>query len=274
MDAAIVNVSITAERERLMDFSQPIFDSGVQVMMRADDSAGLSMLKALFTRQIGLAVMATLVLLFGGGMLMWMFERHKQPYFDRKACDAAFPAFWWALNLVVNGGFEERMPQSCGGRFFAVILVVSSLFIVSIFVAQITAALTINAIQNNIDGINDLEGRPVGTITASTSADYMIKRGIGFQTFDDLEDLLAAFEDGDLDAVVFDGPILVYYVRTRSNGKAELLERVYRPENYGMVFTTGSTLREDFDQAMLRLREDGTYDDLLLKWFGAAYARR
>jgi hypothetical protein len=27
-------------------------------MMRADDSAGLSMLKALFTRQIGLAVMA------------------------------------------------------------------------------------------------------------------------------------------------------------------------------------------------------------------------
>lgn len=169
MDAAIVNVSITAERERLMDFSQPIFDSGVQVMMRADDSAGLSMLKALFTRQIGLAVMAALVLLFGGGMLMWMFERHKQPYFDHKASDAAFPAFWWALNLVVNGGFEERMPQSCGGRFFAVILV-----------AQITAALTINAIQNNIDGINDLEARPVGTITASTSVDYMIKRGIGF----------------------------------------------------------------------------------------------
>ena len=233
MDAAIANVSITAERERLMDFWQPIFDSGVQVMMRADDSAGLSMLKALFTRQIGLAVMAALVLLFRGGMLMWMFERHKQPYFDRKARDAAFPAFWWALNLVVNGGFEERMPQSRGGRFFAVILVVLSLFIVSIFVAQITAALTINAIQNNIDGINDLEGRSVGTITALTSADYMIKRGIGFQTFDDLEDLLAAFEDGDLDAAVFDGPILAYYVRTRSNGKAELLERVYRPENYG-----------------------------------------
>ena len=74
--------------------------------------------------------------------------------------------------------------------------------------------------------------------------------------------------------MVFDGPILVYYVRTRSNGKAELLECVYRPKNYGMAFPTGSTLREDFDQAMLRLREDGTYDDLLLKWFGAAYARR
>jgi polar amino acid transport system substrate-binding protein len=178
------------------------------------------------------------------------------------------------LNLVVNGGFEERMPQSRGGRFFAVILVVSSLFIVSIFVAQITAALTINAIQNNIDNINDLDGRPVGTIAASTSANYLDQRGINYGTFDSLEQMLVAFEAGNLDAVVFDGPILAYYVRTRGNGKAQLLDRVYRPENYGMVFPTGSSLREDVDQAVLRLREDGTYDDLLLKWFGAAYARR
>jgi len=274
VDAAIANISITADRERMMDFSQPIFESGVQVMMASQASSSTTMLKALFTRQIGLAVLAALALLFGGGMLMWLFERHKQPYFDRPARDAAFPAFWWALNLVVNGGFEERMPQSRGGRFFAVILVVSSLFIVSIFVAQITAALTISAIQNNIESINDLDGRPVGTISGSTSADYLIERAIGFEPFEDLDSLLAAFEDGDIDAVVFDGPILAYYVRTKGKGKVALLDRVYRPENYGMVFPTGSSLREDVGQAMLRLREDGTYDDLLIKWFGAAYVQR
>jgi polar amino acid transport system substrate-binding protein len=274
VDAALANISITAERERLMDFSQPIFESGVQVMMASQANTSSAILKALFTRQIGLAVLAALVLLFGGGMLMWVFERHKQPYFDRSARDAAFPAFWWALNLVVNGGFEERVPQSRGGRFFAVVLVISSLFIVSIFVAQITAALTISAIQSNIDNISDLEGRPIGTINGSTSATYLDRRGIGFRGYLDLQTLLAEFEAGDLDAVVFDGPILAYYVRTESNGDAQLLERVYQPENYGMAFQTGSTLREDVDQAMLRLREDGTYNGLLIKWFGAAYARR
>lgn len=242
--------------------------------MTAEPTDSTAILTALFTRQIGLSVLASLVLLFGGGMLMWFFERHKQPYFDHKARDAAFPAFWWALNLVVNGGFEERMPQSRGGRFFATMLVVSSLFIVSIFVAQITAALTISAIQNNIESINDLDGRPVGTITGSTSANYLDERGIIFAGFTDLEAMLASFETGDLDAVVFDGPILAYYVRARGKGKAQLLERVYRPENYGMVFPTGSVLREDVDQAMLRLRENGTYNELLIKWFGAAYARR
>lgn len=274
VDGAIANVSITAERERLMDFSQPIFDSGVQVMMPASSGSTGSILSALFTRQIALSILGALVLLFGSGMLMWAMERRSQPYFDRDAKDAGFPAFWWALNLVVNGGFEERVPQSKGGRFFAVILVISSLFIVSIFVAQITAALTVNAIQQSVDSIDDLDGRRVGTIAGSTSADYLDRRGINSQGFEGLDPLIAAFEHEKLDAVVFDGPILAYYVRTQGNGKAELLERVYRPENYGMVFPTGSKLREDIDQAMLRLREDGTYDELLIKWFGAAYSRR
>ena len=34
-DAAIANISITAEREQVMDFSQPIFASGLQIMTMA-----------------------------------------------------------------------------------------------------------------------------------------------------------------------------------------------------------------------------------------------
>lgn len=272
-DGAIANISITAERERLMDFSQPIFGSGVQVMMPASAGTASNLLSALFTRQIALSVLGALVLLYGSGMLMWAMERRSQPYFDRDLRDAGFPAFWWALNLVVNGGFEERVPQSKGGRFFAVILVVSSLFIVSIFVAQITAALTVNAISQSIDNISDLDGRRVGTIEGSTSQAFLDQRGIANQALAGLDELLGEFEAEALDAVVFDGPILAYYVQTRSKGDAELLERVYRPENYGMAFPTGSTLREDINQAMLHLRENGRYDELLIKWFGAAYNR-
>ena len=101
------------------------------------------------------------------GMLMWVFERNRQLYFRRPLRDALFPAFWWALNLVVNGGFEERMPQSRFGRFFAVLLVVSSLFVVSVFVAQITATLTVAAISENVDSLNDLEDRRTATTAAA-----------------------------------------------------------------------------------------------------------
>ena len=274
VDAAISNISITAERERLMDFTQPIFDGGVQVMLRADASTSSSIFSVILTRDVGLLVLSAVLLLLAGGMLMYLFERKHQPYFDQSPKDAVFPAFWWALNLVVNGGFEERVPQSKPGRAFGVILVIGSLFIVSIFVAQITAALTVNAIQDNVDSLSDLDGRAVGTIGESTTSAFLDERGIAHFEYAGLDELFAAFEMNQIEAVVFDGPILAYYVDTTGLGKARLLERVYRPEKYGMVFTEGSRHREPVDQAFLRLREDGTYRELLTKWFGPAYANR
>jgi polar amino acid transport system substrate-binding protein len=46
---------------------------------------------------------------------------------------------------------------------------------------------------------------------------------------------------------------------------------VYRPKNYGIVFPSGSPLREQVNQSILKLREECIYDELLTKWFGAIY---
>ena len=268
VDGAIANISITAEREGIMDFSQPIFDSGLQIMLPFDSSTG-SILNALLTRDIAVAVLVAIGLLFGGGMLMWVFERRRQPFFDRDAKDALFPSFWWALNLVVNGGFEERMPISRPGRFFAVTLVFASLFLVSVFVAKITAAMTVDALQSSVESINDLDGRRVGTIAGSTAEQFLDQREIASISSDGLDLMLQDFEDSALDAVFFDGPILSYYATTRGSGIARMVPRVFKPENYGMALPTGSPLREQINQGLLRLREDGRYSALRAKWFGA-----
>ena len=267
-DGAIANISITAAREEVLDFTQPIFASGIGVML-SQDAAGSTLLGALFTRDFLIMVVAALGLLFGGGMLMWIFERRAQPYFDRPAKDAMFPSFWWALNLVVNGGFEERMPQSRMGRWFAVLMVISSLFIVSIFVANITAAMTVGALQDGVDSVNDLEGRTVGTINGSTSADFLDARDIGYRSFENPVEMMDAFESNRIEAVVFDAPILAFYVRQSNSSSVKLMNRTYKPENYGIALPTGSGLREQIDQSLLRLRENGTYDTLLRKWFGS-----
>jgi polar amino acid transport system substrate-binding protein len=43
---------------------------------------------------------------------------------------------------------------------------------------------------------------------------------------------------------------------------------VFRKEDYGIVFKSGSPLRRDVDGALLAMREDGTYQQLYDKWFG------
>lgn len=273
-DIAVANISITAEREARFDFSQPIFSSGLRIMIRAGQGSGSSVLSAIWNRDFLIASLAAFALLFGGGLLMWRLESNKgQPYFQGTAREKAFPSFWWALNLVVNGGFEERVPHTILGRVFATILVVSSLFIVSLFVANITAAMTVSAIQSSVQSVNDLYDKRVGTTTGSTADTFLERREVGHQGFDSLDALIEAFESHEIDAVVFDAPILSYYVNTIGAGKGELVGPVFLRENYGFALAPESPLREPINRMLLRFREDGTYDALYVEWFGTDAVR-
>ena len=268
-DLAIANISITSAREALMDFSQPIFESGLQIMIHSDAVRMPSLWRAFLAPDLLIAIGIAFVMLMGGGMLMWLFERRSQPYFDRPAKDAWFPSFWWALNLVVNGGFEERVPQTLFGRLFGVMLVLSSLFVVSVFVAKITSVMTVEAISGSVNSVNDLYGQRVATIEGSTAAGFLDRREIDYRGFNGLQPLLDAFEAEDVDAVVFDAPILSYYASHEGHENARLAGSVFLRENYGIVFPTGSPLVEEVNQALLALRENGTYDTIYRKWFGS-----
>jgi len=266
-DLAASNISVTATREQMFDFSQPIFLSGLQIMV-SESLTNTSALQALWSRDVLLMILVAFAALFGAGMLMWRFERRAQTYFDLTAKEAGFPAFWWALNLVVNGGFEERAPRTAAGRVLGVMLVIFSLFFVSIFVANITAMMTVSAIEGSINSVSDLDGRRVGTINQSTAAGYLDQRDIDYASYAGIETLLIAFEAGDIEAVVFDAPVLAYYANTDGRGIASLVGNTFKPENYGFLLPTDSPLREPINRSLLQLREDGTYDTLRRKWFG------
>ena len=267
-DAAIANISITSAREQAMDFSHPIFSSGLRTLIPLKPDSSFSVISTIVSWELFFAIIGAFGVLLAGGMLMWRLERNHQDYFDKPAHEAMFPAFWWALNLVVNGGFEERVPRTPFGRIFGVLLVISSLFVVSIFVARITAAMTISAIESSVSSVNDLYGKRVGTVAGSTAEAFLQNRDLNGYALNDLSDVLRAFEDGDLDAVVFDSPILAYYVKTDGARFGQLAGPTFQHENYGIALPSGSELVEPINQALLELREDGTYAQIYRKWFG------
>jgi len=268
-DMAAANISITAGREAVMDFSQPIFESGLQIMLHEDDISEPSLIAALLSWDLFAAIGIAFVILLVGGMLMWIFERRAQPYFDRPLKEAWFPSFWWALNLVVNGGFEERVPRSFLGRIFGVLLVLSSLFVVSVFVAKITAAMTVEAINGSVNSVNDLYGKRVGTIQGSTAAGFLDRREIDYVAFPGLGELLKDFEAGEPRIVVVDSPVLNHYIKTDGAGIGHVMGRKFLTEYYGIIFPQGSERVEAANRALLSMQEDGTYETLYRKWFGS-----
>jgi polar amino acid transport system substrate-binding protein len=269
-DAAIANITITSAREQTLDFSQPIFDAGLQVMVRSGGTS-IGLIGAIFNwEMLGLVVLAG-VLLFGVANLMWFFERRAQPYFDYPYKEGIWRSFWWALNVILNGGFEERVPKTRRGRIFAVCLVIASLFVVSAFVAKITAALTVGELKSQIQSYRDLYGRRVGTTQGSTSAGFLDSRAISYSSYGTIEDLFKALNRRQIDAIVHDAPILAYYAANDGRGKVHVVGGLLRPEKYGIALPDGSRLAEPINRAILRLRESGAYDRILRRWFGDSY---
>ena len=266
VDAAVANITVTSARESVMDFSQPMFDAGIRIMVTSDGNSS-SLLRALFTRDMLALALLAAFLLFAAANIMWLLERRRQEYFAHPYGEGLFRSFWWALNLIVNGGFEERIPQTFLGRIFSVILVISSLFIVSAFVAQITATLTVAELQSSINGYQDLYGKAVGTTNGSTAAAFLDQHSIKAEEYTDVESLFDALKEGTLDAVVHDAPILDYYAATRGRGKVQVVGELLRPEKYAIAFPEGSELVEPVNRALLQLRENGTMDQLHTRWF-------
>ena len=169
----------------------------------------------------------------------------------------------------MNGGFDVRVPRTPVGRMFCVILLVSSLCGLSIFVAKITAVMTVEAITGSVNSVSDLYGKRVGTIEGSTAAGFLDRREIDYRGYEGLAPLLDAFETGKIRVVVFDAPILSYYATHQGSSFGRTVGHVFLKENYGIIFPSGSERVEQVNRALLSLREDGTYDIIYRRWFGS-----
>lgn len=85
-----------------------------------------------------------------------------------------------------------------------------------------------------------------------------------------IEDAYQKLEQNAIDAVVFDAPAIAYYVKNAeaNASRAAVVGELFEKQKYGIALQSGSPLREQINQAILKLRESGFYDALYQKWFG------
>ncbi|WP_158275543.1 transporter substrate-binding domain-containing protein [Maritimibacter sp. 55A14] len=266
VDAAVANISITHSREQVLDFSQPIYDSGLLILKPINDAP--SVLKTVLNPDLLIWLGSAFLLLILFGNLIWLVERRHQSFAEDGYSKGFSEGLWWSINVVTNASFTIFTPRTWAGRMLAYSLIVIGLFIVSAFVAQITTQLTVGQLRSQVDSYQDLRNKRVGTTEGSTSARFLQQEAIVHTTYPTIGGMFAKLESGDLDAVVHDAPILSYYAQTAENGAFTTVGRVFQPEKYGIALPQGSAMREDIDQALLLLRENGTYEAIRRRWFG------
>jgi polar amino acid transport system substrate-binding protein len=272
-DLAIAAISITSDRENRFDFSQPIMNSGLQILVRGtaanvEPNPLRELMQLFFSRTLLIWLGIALLLILIPAHLIFLVERHHHDGIipSTRYFPGIFHAMFWAAGTLATQA--DQMPRHWMARIVAVLWMFTGVVFVAFYTAQLTAALTVQQIKGPINGPRDLVGKPVGTTRKSTAAGYLNEAKAQVQEFEKVDDLYNALLNREVDAVVFDAPALHYYEVHEGRGMARIVGAVFHKEDYGIVFPTGSPLRKQVNEALLALRENDTYQRIFEEWFG------
>jgi ABC-type amino acid transport substrate-binding protein len=121
--------------------------------------------------------------------------------------------------------------------------------------------------RSGIKGPEDLPGKRIATTHGSTAAAFLREIEANVQEFSNIRSVWYALLDNKVDAVVFDAPVLLYYAANEGKGRVAMSGPLFQTEDYGLVFPRNSPLLKQVNDALLALRQDGTYQQLYDKWF-------
>jgi len=268
-DVGVGAISITPEREEILDFSHPFFKSGLQVMARAKGEAGaFSAFRALLNRNVGEVVLVLLLAVFLISHILWMVERKINPEsFPEGYVRGVWESTWWSIATLISGGCENKAPVGVAGRLVAVVWMLGGIGLTSYITATLASAMTVNTLTAEVSGLSDLRGARVGTITGSSAETLLQRSGFDVAGYPDVAAAAAALGNGSVKGVVYDSPILRYFVAQNPSAGFSLVGEPFDLQDYGFALKLGSPLRKEINAALLKLQVAGWTDELEDKWF-------
>ncbi|MGD9246398.1 MAG: transporter substrate-binding domain-containing protein [Desulfobacteraceae bacterium] len=269
VDAAFSCITITEEREKLVDFSHHYLDSGLRIMVLNKTKFSLTeSLKSLFSPIVVKSITYIGMFIIICGHVFWLVERgHK--CVSTKYFPGIFQAFWYVLVTMTTVGYGDIVPRNWVGRVMACLVMVIGIGFFGWAIAQLSSEITIEKLQSGISDHRDLRNKLVATVEGTTSVAALENIDAFVVTAKTIDLAYEKLLKDEVDALVFDAPTIIYYARNKGAGKVSVVGPLFDIQYYGFLFPHGSELREPVNRALLKLRKNGTYDRLYSKWFGS-----
>jgi len=269
-DINFSGITITAAREKIVDFSHPFFDSGLMVAIKENPENRLSKLALKILKVIGYSVLVFLIGLTVVAHAIWFLEKSDN---DPKSFPTAYKkgildAYWWAVVTMTTVGYGDKCPKKPIGRIIASIWMFIGIIWFAAFTATLTSSLTLSRIEHGeIEGLKDLGNKRISVIKGTTSENFIRYHDVTVMLAETLDDLIRSLKAETVDALVYDAPALMYMAK--QDTAIKVVGEMFDEQRYGVVFRQGAKnqYKEIFNVAILEMQKSGEYQRIYNKWF-------
>ena len=268
-------VAITQSREEIVDFSLPVLESGLTILVPNESSRRVTDRIRSFYTAVASSDLPWLLVVFGVAVLVaahlvWWSERQHNPDFATPYRRGIWDSFYWSVVTMSTVGYGDKVARGTRGRMLALLWIALGTLVFASFTAAIASSLAVSELRSGISGPSDLAGRRVATVTHSAGETYLPSIGVGPVLVDDIEDAYPLLSAGDVDAVVFEAPVLQFHAAREGAGEVTTVGADFQRVQYGLMLSEDDAeLQERIDLALLELIESGIYQRLHDAWFGA-----
>ncbi|NXO82676.1 GRIK4 protein, partial [Sitta europaea] len=290
-DLAVAGLTITAEREKVIDFSKPFMTLGISILYRVHMGRRPGYFSFLDPFSPGVWLFMLLAYLAVSCVLFLVARLTPYEWYSPHPCSQG------RCNLLVNqyslgnslwfpvGGFMQQgstiAPQALSTRCVSGVWWAFTLIIISSYTANLAAFLTVQRMDVPIESVDDLADQTTieyGTIHGGSSMTFF--QNSRYQTYQRMWNYMYSKQPSVFVKSTEEG-----IARVLNSNYAFLLESTmneyYRQRNcnltqvgglldtkgYGIGMPVGSVFRDEFDLAILQLQENNRLEILKRKWW-------
>ncbi|XP_041616076.1 glutamate receptor ionotropic, delta-2 isoform X2 [Vulpes lagopus] len=288
-DIGISALTITPDRENVVDFTTRYMDYSVGVLLRrAEKTVDMFACLAPFDLSLWACIAGTVLLV---GLLVYLLNWLNPPRLQMGSMTSTtlYNSMWFVYGSFVQQGGEvpyttlaTRMMMGAWWLF--------ALIVISSYTANLAAFLTITRIESSIQSLQDLSKQtdiPYGTVLDSAVYEHVRMKGMNPFERDSMYSQMWRMinrsngsENNVLEsqagiqkvkygnyAFVWDAAVLEYVAINDPDCSFYTIGNTVADRGYGIALQHGSPYRDVFSQRILELQQNGDMDILKHKWW-------
>ncbi|CAF4024596.1 unnamed protein product [Rotaria sordida] len=273
-DVAIGDITVTAKRREIVDFSTSIFDNSLRIIVRQTKTVHIDLLSYLRPFSLNLWLILLICLVYAAVLLCILERPNNEALQNRSITSSSGMSMWYSIGTIMGYGADFHV-QTAAGRLLTIGLYLLSLVLMATYTANLASDLTISKSKDTISGIDDIKNGKIpfsriGILVESSQEDYYLREiSEGVRNYYPLktqDELYSSLLNNLVDASILDTSAIEYYTNN-IYCNLTFVEKDFAPSSYGIAYPKQWLYGEDLDVIILSLRESGVLDDLKEKWF-------